>query len=86
MAELELAWKIRVQKLVIYTNSQLVARQVLGDYEVKEPNLIQYHNLASHKWNQILKISLQQILRKDNEKADGLSNLLIMGTVGSKKH
>ena len=46
MSALRLVRKIRAKKITIYSNSQLVARQVLGKYEVNDPLLTKYHQLV----------------------------------------
>ena len=63
---LRLAQKIRVDKIIIYSDSQLVAQQVQGEYEVKDPLLTKYHTMVGQLWGHFLEIQLEQISREVN--------------------
>ena len=46
LAGLQLAKRIRAEKVRVFADSQLVVRQVLGEYEVKDPSLKAYNRLV----------------------------------------
>ncbi|XP_040957772.1 uncharacterized protein [Gossypium hirsutum] len=67
---LQLARQLRVMDLVIHTDSQLVAKQMNGDYEVKEAMLKKYHSVAAQLLIRFDKAQIKQLPRSDNTRAD----------------
>ena len=73
----ELAQKWGIEKLVILTDSELLARQINGSYKVRNPRILNLYSklmelLASFKaWR------VDQVRREDNERADYLSRLTL---------
>lgn len=63
------------QKLVCRTDSQLVVRQMNGDFQVKEDHLLQYYHKASSLACEFEQIRIQHISRQQNARADMLSKL-----------
>ena len=74
-SRLRLIKKIRIRKVVLFTKSHLIARQVLGEYEVRDPLLAKYHSLVRHVWENFEDIKVRQISREENTRADELSKL-----------
>ena len=70
---LQLAKRIRAEKVRVFADSQLVVRQVLGEYEVKDPSLKAYNRLVKQLWQKFSQIQITQIPREENSKADELS-------------
>ena len=52
LAGLQLAKRIRAEKVKVFADSQLVVRWVLGEYEVKDPSLKAYNSLVKKLWQQ----------------------------------
>lgn len=72
---LELARKIRARKVIVQVDSQLIAKQVSGEYEANEPILFSYHQEVQSLifWFNIVEI--KKIPREQNSKVDNLSKL-----------
>ncbi|OMO90475.1 hypothetical protein COLO4_19137 [Corchorus olitorius] len=62
--------RLKIDSLKVYIDSQLVAKQVLGEYEVNEPNLVAYHKKVQEMWPKFIKVTIQQVPRKENRRAD----------------
>ena len=75
LASFQLARKIRVQKVKVFTDSQLVVRQVIGEYEVKDHLLKNYNELVKGLWGSFSKVQLAQIPKEKNTKANELARL-----------
>ena len=58
LAGLRLAKRIRVDKVMVFADSQLVVRQVTGEYEVKDSILKAYNGLVKHLWSKFSQIQL----------------------------
>ncbi|GJT20366.1 reverse transcriptase domain-containing protein [Tanacetum coccineum] len=73
-----IAAKMKIQELAIFVDSQLVANQVKGLFEARQPIIKQY----LEKTKEILKIfsnySIEHVRRDQNKKADTLSKLASM--------
>ena len=50
LAGLQLAKRIRAKRVRVFADSQLVVRQVSGEYEVKDPSLKAYNRLVKQLW------------------------------------
>ena len=50
LAGLRRAKRIRAQRVNVFVDSQLVVRQVTGEYEVKDPVLKAYNELVKQLW------------------------------------
>ena len=69
-----MAREIRVRSLNIRSDSQLVIAQLRGEYEIREPLLVKYAQMAK-KLLEDFKYDLQRIPREENEQADALTKL-----------
>ena len=56
-------------------DSELVGKQLLGAYKVKEPRLKPLHECASELMEHFSSVSIRTIPREQNKEADRLSNL-----------
>jgi len=72
---LEMAVGLGIDVLQINGDSQLVIKQMRGEYKVNHPNLIAYYKVAKELANRITTIEYRDIPRKDNSRADHLANL-----------
>ena len=66
---------LKVSSVDIYSDSELVVKQVLGIYKVKNERMKILHNLASEKLKLIDHWNLVHIRREKNIRADELSKL-----------
>ena len=64
---------LRVDSLKIYTDSQLVCRQINKQYKIKSPNLIGLFNLAEHLLLGLKHVQVIEIPREKNQGADKLA-------------
>jgi ribonuclease HI len=62
-----------VQELTVYGDSEVVIKQMLGQYQVKNPVLIDLHQRAVVLRQQFRRVTLQWIPREKNGGADALS-------------
>ena len=75
MVGLQLAKRIRADRIKVFADSQLVVRQVSGEYEVNDPSFKAYNKLVKQLWQKFSQIQITQISREENSKADELSRV-----------
>jgi ribonuclease HI len=63
-----------VRTLVVYMDSELVVRQMLGQYKVKHEGLKPLHAEARRAAVQVGAVRFESVPRDDNGRADGLVN------------
>ncbi|XP_057432567.1 uncharacterized protein LOC130725345 [Lotus japonicus] len=80
---LRLAIELGVQKLFIKGDSQLVVKQVKGEYQVKDPQLSKYLEVVHRLMMEIEKIRIEHVPRSQNERADVLAKLASTGRLGN---
>ena len=71
---LQKAKQLKIRELEIRTDSELIGRQLLGEYKIKDSDL---QPLFIKAWNLRLdyeKVNIKIILREQNKKADKLVN------------
>lgn len=51
-----MARRIRVERIKVFIDSQLVVRQVIAEYEVKKPLLKKYNKLVKKLWGSFSKV------------------------------
>jgi len=74
---LETAIKRKITTLSVCGDSQLVINQINGIYKVKNENLFKLYEKAIQLKNQFSYIDFNHIYRKDNKRADELSNIAL---------
>ena len=72
--------KIGAQDVEMYLDSNLIVQQLNGKWKVKNKNIKPLYNEAMTYMNQIKKIKIEHVYRKDNKEADELAN------IGADKH
>ena len=72
---MELASAMKIQSIKAHCDSQLVVKQVLGEYGVLNPTLVQYHQSVKRLEKQFPYFKLVSISRTQNNEADQLSRL-----------
>ncbi|XP_071913979.1 uncharacterized protein [Coffea arabica] len=75
IAGMEMARKLGVRSIKVYSDSQLIVNQVWGSYEVKEGPLRKYVAKTRELKGQFEQFALEQIPRSQNRRADALSKL-----------
>ncbi|XP_075499316.1 uncharacterized protein LOC142537709 [Primulina tabacum] len=83
LAGLRAARNVGASRVLIFSDSQLVAQQMKGVYDVKDENLIEYAQEVDRVREKFTEITFEQIHRKENEKADTIAKMA--GTMGSLK-
>jgi ribonuclease HI len=71
---LKQAIKIGIKNITVNGDSQLVIKQMTGTYKVNSENLIELYKTAKQLEKSFDSISFNHVYRKDNKRADSLSN------------
>ncbi len=74
LAGLAAAARHGVRTLVVHMDSELVVRQMLGQYKVKSEGLKPLHAEARNAVTQVGVVRFESVPRDDNGRADGLVN------------
>jgi len=74
IAGLQEAKKLGAQRLLVRGDSQLIIRQMIGEYRVKHADLIPLHRQACELAEGFKKISYEYRPREENTLADALAN------------
>ncbi|MCI13920.1 gag-pol polyprotein [Trifolium medium] len=85
LAGLRLAEDVGVKEIKIYTDSQFVASQVLGEYQAKNDNLSEYLALVKEKITKFDSAEVHHVPRGHNTRADILSKLVSTKKKGGNK-
>lgn len=72
---IKLACELNLLKLNIYADSQLIVRQVMGQYKVKNERMKPLHSQAVTLLDELDDWSIEHILREKNKEADSLSKM-----------
>ncbi|GAU32556.1 hypothetical protein TSUD_218140 [Trifolium subterraneum] len=72
---LRLVEDVGANEIKIYTDSQLVASQVLGEYQAKNDNLSDYLDLVKERITKFDSAEIQHVPREHSKRADILSKL-----------
>ena len=75
IAGLTLAHKMGVENIQVFGDSQLIIKQVQGEYQAKEDSMIQYIAVSQRLIMKFKSCKLTQIPREQNSQADALANL-----------
>lgn len=71
---LEKALELGARSVTLYLDSELVVRQLRGEYRVREPHLKTLHQKAQEILNRFSQCSILYISREENRRADQLAN------------
>ncbi|XP_060211829.1 uncharacterized protein LOC132639399 [Lycium barbarum] len=82
---LEMVVDIKQLQLQVFGDSQLVINQLLGSYEVKNPELLPYHGYAQKLIGWLGDVTLQHVPRSENKKVDALAALASALTLPDQK-
>ncbi|CAL8130627.1 unnamed protein product [Prunus armeniaca] len=75
LARLRLAKELSIKRLTIYSDSQLITNQALGEYMAKHPRMVQYLNKVQGLLKDFPTFTIQQVPRAENTHADVLASL-----------
>ncbi len=82
LAGLELALDHDVQRLDVFLDSELVVRQVNGQYKVKDAGLKPLHQQACLLLSRFHEVDVKHVRREQNAEADALVNKAIDAATG----
>ncbi|GKF12234.1 reverse transcriptase domain-containing protein, partial [Tanacetum coccineum] len=78
LAGLRIAVEMKIQELAIFVDSQLVANQVKGLFEARQPIIKQYMEKTKKILKSFSSYFIEHVRRDQNKKADALSKLASM--------
>ncbi len=64
----------KADKVILNVDSQLVARQLKGEYRVKDQNIKKFFDITLNLFRAFDKVEIKEIPREDNKEADALAN------------
>ncbi len=74
LAALEWAARQGVERLDLRSDSELLVKQLSGQYKVKAPHLVPLFARASALRRRIPQLSIRHVRREENKQADALAN------------
>ena len=72
---MKLALECEAQNLKVFSDSQLVVSQVLGEFSIKDDRMLLYSELVNHLKHSFQTFTIQKIERSQNCRADALANM-----------
>ncbi|XP_074561342.1 uncharacterized protein LOC141817608 [Curcuma longa] len=75
LAGFQAARRVGATRLQVHSDSQLVAQQVEGNFEVKNDRLKRYAEVVAKMKTTFMEVTLHKIPRAENNKADGLAKM-----------
>ncbi len=79
------AKRLRGDRIKIFTDSQLVERQIKGVYRVKNLNLRTLHGRVIQNLKAFSSCEIESVPREENEEADRLANQAIQRRIAKEK-
>ncbi len=79
LAGLRLAAELKVEELIVNLDSELIVKQLRGEYKVKNVDLKPLFAEVLKRTNQFSNISFQHVPREKNTEADALVNKALDG-------
>ena len=71
----QMAKKHKAKHVSIYFDSQLIARQLRGEYKVNKPHLRELHKIAKELMGKFKSVEINETPRENNSVADKLVNI-----------
>lgn len=75
---------LRADKIMVWTDSELLCKQLKGEYRVRNENLKILFAQAKHLSGGFASFKIQHISRDDNQGADKLANLAVKSAITGK--
>jgi ribonuclease HI len=72
---IELSINNKIDNIKVYTDSELVYKQISGEYKVKNENLKKLYLQVNEKIKKFNSFSLNHVKREKNKEADKLANM-----------
>ncbi len=72
---LEAALDMEIKAVTCYLDSELVVKQIKGEYKVKNEGLIPLYQMIMPLINKFDQFEIQHVRREHNKRADALANL-----------
>lgn len=76
---LEHARRLGARRLTVFSDSELMVKQMNGEYRVKHPGLQRLYDEAQHAAEQFDEVTIRHVRREDNAEADRLCNEALDG-------
>ncbi|HOO96304.1 MAG TPA: ribonuclease HI family protein [Caldisericia bacterium] len=70
-----IALELECENVTVKSDSQLMVRQISGEYKVKTKELMEYYLVAKNLISRFKKIEIIHVGRNDNKSADRMANL-----------
>lgn len=70
-----IAMKLDEEDVTVRMDSELVVKQINGEYKLRKKELAEYYLVAKNLIARFRHIRVVHVMREDNASADGLSNL-----------
>ena len=86
LAALRYAVEKGPKALKVVSDSELLVKQIRGDYKVKSPSLLELYQRARKMIGQLEWFSIQHVLRGGNQEADRLANLAMDKGMGRNRN
>jgi len=77
LAALEYAQKEKIPALKVFSDSELLVKQMKGQYKVKSPGLITLYERARSLTRQLQHFSIEHVRREQNRDADRMVNQVL---------
>ena len=74
LTALRFAVYVRCDELQVYADSELVVKQITGEYQVKNENIRLLHEAATRWMSLIRHFTISHVRREENKEADKLAN------------
>ena len=81
---LELAAELGLKRLAVFSDSELLVKQMNGEYRVKHPDLLPLYEEARELKKAFDAITIAHVRREQNKRADALGNEALDGKRGSQ--
>ncbi|KAK2978543.1 hypothetical protein RJ640_009502 [Escallonia rubra] len=75
IAGLELSLEVPIDDLTIYGDSELIVKQLRGEYQIRKPNLLPYYERANYLLSKFPKLHIRHVRRGVNGRVDALASL-----------
>ena len=79
VAALERALALGVRNLTVFSDSELMVKQMNGEYKVKNADLQELYKEADALRKRLASVTLKHVRREQNKRADELCNLVLDG-------
>ena len=83
---MEIALATGIRHLEIFRDNKLIVNQINGEYEVRKPNILPYHQRSKALMPQFSYITITHIAGSLNSKADALAGITTAMAVPEGSH